>query len=204
MPAPDLKPQVPGAVAEPTQPAADTPLQALSKQTVVQITEALPDLTARDLVELRDLETAGDNRKGVLQAIEAEDKRREAVANDDAAAEPTPDPLPAELSVVVAGALFDFLGFLTTRDKVVSLGATEEAGAAVEAVSEWAATRGLSLDEAAVGGWRELGVELAEPGVNGLEATAAPVNPSVNAVQAAGQAVLTDQGWVVPEPPKKG
>ncbi len=201
MPAPDLKPQVPGAAAEPAA-AADTPLQALSKQTVVLITEALPGLTARDLVELRDLETAGDNRKGVLQAIEAEDKRREAVANDDA--EATPDPLPADLSVVVAGALFDFLGYLTTRDKVISLGATEEAGAAVEAVSEWAATRGLSLDEAAVGGWRELGVELAETSVQPAQTAAEPSNPSVNAVQAAGQAVLTDQGWVVPEPPKKG
>lgn len=208
MPAPDLKPQVPGGTAEPTQPATDTPLQALIKQTVVLITEALPGLTARDLVELRDLETAGDNRKGVLQAIEAEDKRREAVANSDADPESTPDPLPAELSVVVAGALFDFLGFLTTRDTVIALGATEEAGAAVEAVSEWAATRGLSLDEAAVGGWREIGIELATPAVfvdqyeplrMGRPAEATP-----NPVAAAGQAVLTDQGWVVPEPPKKG
>jgi len=56
---------------------------------------------------------------------------------------------------VVAGALFDFLGFLTTLDNPVRLGATCEATVALELLFAWAAKRSLSLDEAAVKGWRE-------------------------------------------------
>ncbi len=164
MPAPELTVKVPGETADTSAVAATTTppderlaaVLTLSKQTVAVISEALPGLVAGDLIALRDLEVAGDNRKGVLAAIEAEDKRRAELGSTDPIA--PADPLPADLCVVIAGALFDFAGFLTTRDKVIALGASEEAGAAVEAIEEWAATRGLSLDEAAVGGWRELGV----------------------------------------------
>lgn len=163
MPAPDLKPQVPGAVAEPTQPAADTPLQALIKQTVVLITEALPGLTARDLVELRDLETAGDNRKGVLQAIEAEDKRREDLADEAADAE-------------------DNASAVLVPDYVHASDANRLYGESYGV--DWVYEGGAYVPQQ----------------VDGLpKAAAADV-----AAAAAGQAVLTDQGWVVPEPPKKG
>lgn len=91
MPAPELTVKVPGETADTSAAAAGTTSTAppderlaavltLSKQTVAVITEALPGLTAGDLIALRDLEVAGDNRKGVLAAIEAEDKRREDLA----------------------------------------------------------------------------------------------------------------------------
>ncbi len=73
--------------------------------------------------------------------------------------------IPPEAAVIIAGALFDFLGFLTTRDKATTFGASELCTPAVDLLQEWADTRGLSLDEAVVGGWRELagGLELAAP-----------------------------------------
>lgn len=55
---------------------------------------------------------------------------------------------------VIAGALFDFLGFLTTRDKPTSFGATRNASPAVKLLQEWANKRGLDLDGADVEGWR--------------------------------------------------
>jgi hypothetical protein len=214
MPAPELTVKVPGETAD-TSAAASTTSTAppderlaavltLSKQTVAVIAEALPGLTAGDLIALRDLEVAGDNRKGVLAAIAAEDARRAALDDEDVAAPAEPiDPLPADLCVVIAGALFDFAGFLTSRDKVIALGASKEAGVAVEAIEEWAATRGLSLDEAAVGGWRELGVDLVEAAAQPPIPVAELPKAEVNAPRTAGQAVLTDAGWVVPEPQPK-
>lgn len=180
MPAPDLKPQVPGAVAEPTQPAADTPLQALIKQTVVLIAEALPGLTARDLVELRDLETAGDNRKGVLQAIEAEDQRREEAAQ---AGEELSDTV-LELMQSDENAVL-----LAVADRIVGNASPDE-DARLEVA--YAIARYLGL------GWPS--AELAAPPVYAQD----PAEQVTNPIAAAGQAVLTDQGWVVPEPPKKG
>ena len=55
---------------------------------------------------------------------------------------------------VIAGALFDFLGFLTTRDKPTAFGATRNASPAVKLLQEWANKRGLDLDGADVEGWR--------------------------------------------------
>ena len=55
---------------------------------------------------------------------------------------------------VIAGALFDFLGFLTTRDKPTSFGSTRNASPAVELLQEWADKRGLDLKDAAVESWR--------------------------------------------------
>ena len=51
---------------------------------------------------------------------------------------------------VIAGALFDFLGFLTTRDKPTAFGATRNASPAVELLKEWADKRGLDLEDADV------------------------------------------------------
>lgn len=212
MPAPELTVKVPGEAADTTQPNAEAgktiagEVHQLSQQTIPAITAALPGLTAGALIDLRDLELTGDNRKGVLAAIEAEDARRAALDDADAdVAAPAESiaPLPADLCVVIAGALFDFASFLTTRDKVIALGATEEAGAAVEALEEWAATRGLLLDEAAVGGWRELGVDLVEAAAQPPIPVADLPKAEVNAPRTTGQAVLTDAGWVVPEPQPK-
>ncbi|OZI74548.1 hypothetical protein [Bordetella genomosp. 12] len=54
---------------------------------------------------------------------------------------------------VIAGALFDFMGFLTTLDQPVTLGASKEATIAVKLLEQWAEKRGLHLSEADVKGW---------------------------------------------------
>jgi hypothetical protein len=60
------------------------------------------------------------------------------------------DALPA----IIAGALFDLMGYLTCRDERLTLSARDEAGPAVEALTAWAKLRGLSLDDARVQDWR--------------------------------------------------
>ncbi len=57
---------------------------------------------------------------------------------------------------VVAGALFDFMGWLTSRDKRLTLSSTDEASPAVEAITEFAKMRGLSLDDAQVEHWQAI------------------------------------------------
>ena len=55
---------------------------------------------------------------------------------------------------VIAGALFDFMGWLTTRDERLVLSGADEAGPAVESITEFAKMRGLSLDDARVQDWQ--------------------------------------------------
>lgn len=57
---------------------------------------------------------------------------------------------------VVASALFDFGGYLTTLEKSVSFGSYENASPMVEHLQEWARIRGLSLDKADVIGWPDM------------------------------------------------
>lgn len=199
MPAPDLKPQIPG------EPLTDTPadpqaakraeLEAIAALNAPEVIEGLATMTSDELHLLHAIETDGKGRVTVLGAIKAALEPPKATAEHEQA----PADVPAALAVVVAGALFDFLGYLTSRDKVISLGATEEAGTAVEAVNEWATARGLSLDEPAVSDWHERGAELNTQQDGGQAAgdagDPAPIGPR--------RAVLTEQGWVVPEAPKK-
>ena len=78
----------------------------------------------------------------VLQTyVERKDKAGEPVAVPDA---------------VVAGALFDFLGFLTSRDEPVTFSGSHFAGTAVEVLREWNEKRGLNLNEADVTNWRSM------------------------------------------------
>ena len=56
---------------------------------------------------------------------------------------------------VVAGALFDFMGWLTSRNKRLTLSGADEASPAVEAIQEFSEKRGLSLKDAEVGFWTE-------------------------------------------------
>jgi hypothetical protein len=58
--------------------------------------------------------------------------------------------------VVVAGALFDFMGWLTSRDERLTLSSTDEAGPAVEAITEFAKRRGLRLEDAQVEHWQAI------------------------------------------------
>lgn len=59
------------------------------------------------------------------------------------------------MEMIVAGALFDFMGWLTTRPGSATFGDKYEAGVAVELLQEWAKTRDLNLSEAAVLSWSE-------------------------------------------------
>jgi hypothetical protein len=56
---------------------------------------------------------------------------------------------------VIAGALFDFMGWLTSRPKRIMLSSADEASPAVDAIKEFAKMRGLSLDDARVQDWQD-------------------------------------------------
>ena len=57
--------------------------------------------------------------------------------------------------VTVAGALFDFMGWLTSRKKRLVLSSSAEASPAVEAIQEFAKMRGLSLADVDVQNWQQ-------------------------------------------------
>jgi hypothetical protein len=61
---------------------------------------------------------------------------------------------------VIAGALFDFMGYLTSRRERIVLSASDDAAPAVDAIRDFATKRGLSLDDAQVREWIEA---LAQP-----------------------------------------
>jgi hypothetical protein len=61
---------------------------------------------------------------------------------------------------VIAGVLFDFMGWLTSRKERIVLSASDDAAPAVDAIRDFAKLRGLSLDDAQVRTWQEA---LAEP-----------------------------------------
>jgi len=164
MPAPELTVKVPGETADASAAAAGTTtappderlaaVLTLSKQTVAVITEALPGLVAGDLIALRDLEVAGDNRKGVLAAIEAEDARRAAIGE-------TTDDQPESLEAEVARLRAE------NENLQQRLQQWED---------DWAA-KNLATPQAAAAGSVEM--------------------------PRTGQAFLTPDGWVVPEPQPK-
>lgn len=58
------------------------------------------------------------------------------------------------LPPIVAGAIFDFAGFMTTRSEVIEVGSTAEAGPVADLVKEWAESRDLELADAAVLSWQ--------------------------------------------------
>jgi len=61
---------------------------------------------------------------------------------------------------IIAGALFDFMGWLTSRPKRIMLSSVDDASPAVDAIRDFAKLRGLSLDGAQVQTWQEA---LAQP-----------------------------------------
>ena len=70
--------------------------------------------------------------------------------------EPPPAPsVPDGLPLLISGAIYDFAGFLTTQEKTIQAGARVDASAVVDMLKEWAALRGLKLDDAAVLSWQE-------------------------------------------------
>jgi len=54
---------------------------------------------------------------------------------------------------VIAGALFDFMGWLTSRKELIVLSSADDASPAVDAIKNFAKMRGLSLDDAKVQDW---------------------------------------------------
>ena len=66
---------------------------------------------------------------------------------------PQPKPIP---HAVIAGALFDFMGWLTSRKERLVLSSADEASPAVDAISDFAKMRGLSLDDAKVQDWQDM------------------------------------------------
>jgi len=54
---------------------------------------------------------------------------------------------------IIAGALFDFMGWLTSRKERIVLSSANEASPAVDAIKDFAKMRGLSLDDAKVQDW---------------------------------------------------
>ena len=54
---------------------------------------------------------------------------------------------------VIAGALFDFMGWLTSRKERLVLSSADEASPAVDAIRDFAKMRGMSLDDAKVQDW---------------------------------------------------
>lgn len=77
----------------------------------------------------------------VVQALLEAIKREEAQTLN-----PTPED-------IVSGALFDFLGFCTSREEELHLSGHHDAGKVVEALQIWAKTRNLNLNEARVKDW---------------------------------------------------
>ena len=66
---------------------------------------------------------------------------------------------PIELYVLhshIAGVLFDFMGWLTSREERLMLSSTDEAGPAVEAITAFAKMRHLRLEDAQVEHWQAI------------------------------------------------
>lgn len=63
-------------------------------------------------------------------------------------------PAPALRHEIIAGALFDFMGMLTTSNTKWRFSSADDAAPGVQAIREFAGKRGLSLDEADVKDWR--------------------------------------------------
>jgi len=61
-----------------------------------------------------------------------------------------------EYHAVIAGALFDFMGWLTSRPKRIMLSSVDDASPAVDAIKDFAKLRGLSLDDAKVQDWQDI------------------------------------------------
>jgi len=67
-----------------------------------------------------------------------------------ALAQPVQEPV---AHTVIAGALFDFMGYLTSCKERIVLSAADDAAPAVDAIRDFAKKRGLSLDDAQVREW---------------------------------------------------
>lgn len=65
------------------------------------------------------------------------------------------DTAPKHLHDLISGAIFDFAGYLTTREESFPVGASEEVYPVLEAIEDWSETRDLSLDNPEIEHWEE-------------------------------------------------
>jgi len=63
----------------------------------------------------------------------------------------------------IAGVLFDFMGWLTTRKERLCLSSADDASPAVTAITEFAKMRNLSLDNAMVTDWQSGAAQASKP-----------------------------------------
>lgn len=59
------------------------------------------------------------------------------------------------LDRTIAGAVFDFMGYLTTHDEDIAVGRNSEVPPLLDRFKVWAAERGLDTDDADVMHWNE-------------------------------------------------
>jgi hypothetical protein len=57
-------------------------------------------------------------------------------------------------AAVVVGALYDFMGWLTTRDEPITVSRSHTVYAVMESFQAWAKERGFNIDAADVEGWQ--------------------------------------------------
>ena len=57
---------------------------------------------------------------------------------------------------IVAGACFDLASYLTTLDDPIQVGGDFEAAPTIDALSDWAISRGLNVDDPLIRSWREV------------------------------------------------
>lgn len=80
-----------------------------------------------------------------------------------------------DVADLIAGALYDFLGHLTSMEKPIAFGANEWATPAVDALVQFAEKRGLTLNNPAIEKWTE-SLASAPPAPHSLGYTAADVS----------------------------
>lgn len=105
----------------------------------------------RDVDDIDGLDDAIDRLRAALAELEAEPPRDEWRL----ASEVPEDAMFSRgaVAAIVAGAIYDFAGFMTTRPVSVSIGASDACGPVVDLITSFAEKRGLDLEEAAVQSW---------------------------------------------------
>lgn len=92
----------------------------------------------------------------------------------------------------IAGVLFDFMGWLTTRKERLCLSSADDASPAVTAITEFAKMRNLSLDNAMVTDWqsgatpqRPQWIGLTDSEIDSLQATTGARDDDIRIIEAA-------------------
>ena len=61
-----------------------------------------------------------------------------------------------EVLPLFSGAIYDFAGFLTTRDRTIEVGSAANASHIIELIKEWSTLRGLDMSTADIDAWIDL------------------------------------------------